>query len=434
MIFLDPSQTIKLVVLIILLFLSGFFSSAETALTTVSQIRLLSLSQAGNKRAALTLRVKDNTSKMLSAVLIGNNIVNISASSLATTLAIDISGGNSLVGLFTGILTIFVLIFGEIIPKTLATMHSEKMSLAFSPIINMLMIILTPVIYIINLISNSVLTLMGANKSKSQNTYTEDELRTIVSVSHKEGVIESDKKQIINNLFDFGNALAKDVMIPRIDMTSISIDSTYQEIISIFRQEKYTRLPVYENSNDNVVGLINVKDLLLYDPDESFNVRDILREPYYTYEFKNVSELMDELKKNSNNIVIVLDEYGSTVGMITLEDLLEEIVGEIQDEYDEDEDEDFKKVDNNTYIIDGSTRIDDINDMFGTSLSSEEYESIAGYIIETLDKLPDVGDFIETDTLKIVVKSLDKNRIETVELTLLHKDEKEDTENSNEKE
>ena len=143
---------------------------------------------------------------------------------------------------------------------------------------------------------------------------------------------------------------------------------------------------------------------------------------------------MDELKKNSNNIVIVLDEYGSTVGMITLEDLLEEIVGEIQDEYDEDEDEDFKKVDNNTYIIDGSTRIDDINDMFGTSLSSEEYESIAGYIIETLDKLPDVGDFIETDTLKIVVKSLDKNRIETVELTLLHKDEKEDTENSNEKE
>ena len=275
---------------------------------------------------------------------------------------------------------------------------------------------------------------MGANKSKSQNTYTEDELRTIVSVSHKEGVIESDEKQIINNLFDFGNALAKDVMIPRIDMTSISIDSTYQEIISIFRQEKYTRLPVYENSNDNVVGIINVKDLLLYDPDESFNVRDILREPYYTYEFKNVSELMDELKKNSNNIVIVLDEYGSTVGMITLEDLLEEIVGEIQDEYDEDEDEDFKKVDNNTYIIDGSTRIDDINDMFGTSLSSEEYESIAGYIIETLDKLPDVGDFIETDTLKIVVKSLDKNRIETVELTLLHKDEKEDTENSNEKE
>lgn len=431
---MDPSQTIKLVVLIILLILSGFFSSAETALTTVSQIRLLSLSEAGNKRAALTLRVKNNASKMLSAVLIGNNIVNISASSLATTLAIDISGGNSLVGLFTGILTVFILIFGEIIPKTLATMYSEKLSLTFSPVINLLMIVLTPLIYIINLISNSVLTLVGANKNKAQNTYTEDELRTIVSVSHKEGVIESDEKQIINNLFDFGDALAKDVMIPRIDMTSISIDSTYQEIISIFRQEKYTRLPVYEDSNDNVIGIINVKDLLLYDQYENFNVRDILREPYYTYEFKNVSELMDELKKTSNNIVIVLDEYGSTVGMITLEDLLEEIVGEIQDEYDEDEDEDFKKVDNNTYIIDGSTRLDDINDMFGTSLSSEEYESVAGYIIETLDKLPDIGDYIETDTLRIVVKSLDKNRIETVELTLLHKDEEENTENSNEKE
>lgn len=419
---MDPSQVIQLVTLIILLMLSAFFSSAETALTSVSKISLMSLANEGNKRAGLVIRIKDNSPKMLSAILIGNNIVNISASALSTTLAISISG-NGLVGIATGILTVLVLIFGEITPKTLATIHSLKLALSFAPVINFLMYVLTPVIVIINFLANGFMYLLGVRKKDVNSTYTEAELRTIVSVSHEEGVIESDEKQIINNLFDFGDALAKDVMIPRIDMTCVSIDSTYYEILEIFRQEKYTRFPVYDGSTDNVIGIINVKDLLLFNQDEAFKVNDILRDPFYTYEFKKVSDLMTELRKTSNNIAIVLDEYGSTVGIITLEDLLEEIVGEIKDEYDADEDEALKKIADNTYVLEGVTRLDDVNDMLGTTFSSDEYESIAGIIIEALDKLPDEGDYVNIDDVKLVVKTVDKNRIETVELTLPEKNE-----------
>lgn len=414
---MHPSDAMQLVAIIILLLLSGFFSSAETAFTAANKISLLSLAEQGNKRAALVIKIKDNTPKMLSAILIGNNIVNMSASALTTTFAISVFG-NTFVGIFTGILTLLVLIFGEITPKTLANSYAQNLALTYAPVISALMFVLTPVIVVINFASSIVLKLLGNKSTGEQNTYTEAELRTIVSVSHEEGVIESEEKTIINNLFDFGDALAKDVMIPRIDMTSISIDSTYAEIIEVFREEKYTRLPVYEDSNDNVIGIINVKDLLLYDDNANFSVKDILREPYYTYEFKNVSELMSELRKTSHNISIVLDEYGSTVGMITLEDLLEEIVGEINDEYDEDE-EVFIQINTNVYTMDGSTKIDDINEAFNLSLSSEDYDSIAGYIIESLDKLPDVNDYVITKNVKLLVKSLDKNRIETVELTLL---------------
>ena len=331
----DP-RVLQFVILIILLFLSAFFSSAETALTTVNKIRIRSMMEEGNKRARTVNDVTEDSGKMLSAVLIGNNIVNLTASSLSTTLTQEVFG-NKFIAYATGILTLLILIFGEITPKTLATIHSEKLALAYGSIIKFLMWFLTPAIWFVNTLSMLVLKLMRVDPNSKGATITENELRTIVEVSHEEGVIETEEKRMITNLFDFGDSQARDVMIPRIDMTFADINSTYQEIIDIFRAEKYTRLPVYEDSTDNVVGIINVKDLLLYDSHEDFNVRDILREPYYAYEFKKTSELMDELKKTSNNITIVLDEYGSTVGMITLEDLLEEIVGEIRDEYDEDE-------------------------------------------------------------------------------------------------
>lgn len=417
----DPS-VLQLIFLIVLIFLSAFFSSAETALVTVNKIRIRSMVEEGNKRAATVSRITDDSGKMLSAILIGNNIVNLTASSLATTLTSDVFG-NQYIAFATGLLTLLILIFGEVTPKTMATVNAEKIALNYAPFISFLMWILTPVIWIINNLSMMVLAILRVDPNDKGKSITENELRTIVEVSHEEGVIETEEKQMINNVFDFGDSQARDVMIPRIDMTFADINSTYQEIIDIFRSEKYTRLPVYEETTDNVVGIINVKDLLLYDSHEDFDVRDILREPYYAYEFKKTSELMEELKKTSNNITIVLDEYGSTVGMITLEDLLEEIVGEIRDEYDEDEKDLIEKISDTEYVIAGMTKLDDFNELVGTHLESEEYDSVGGLVIELLDRLPEEGDKISLPGLELDVDKVDKNRIEFVHVYLKNEEE-----------
>lgn len=428
---MDPS-VLQLICLIILILLSAFFSSAETALVTVNKIRMRSLMEEGNKRAELVNRITDDSGKMLSAILIGNNIVNLTASSLATTLTADVFG-SQFIAYATGLLTLLILIFGEVTPKTLATIHADKISLSYAPVISFLMWILTPLIWIVNKLSMIVLAMLRVNPNDKGASITENELRTIVEVSHEEGVIETEEKQMINNVFDFGDSQARDVMIPRIDMTFADINSTYQEIIDIFRSEKYTRLPVYEGTTDNVVGIINVKDLLLYDSHDEFDVRDILREPYYAYEFKKTSELMEELKKTSNNITIVLDEYGSTVGMITLEDLLEEIVGEIRDEYDEDEKDPIEKISDTEYVVAGMTKLDDFNERIGMHLESEEYDSVGGLIIELLDRLPEEGDKIQLPGLELDVDKLDKNRIESVHVFLKDTDEEADAADMTEK-
>lgn len=432
---MDPSVAIQFIVLIVLLLLSAFFSSAETSLVTVNQIRMRSLADEGNKKAARVLKITSNSSKMLSAILIGNNIVNIFASSLATTITLQL-WGNRFVSLTTGILTLLVLIFGEITPKTIATSHTEKIAMTYSGVISLLIKVLTPVIFIINKLANGFLFILGLDPGKKAASITEDELRTIVDVSHEEGVIEKEERQMIKNVFDFGDSQAKDVMIPRIDMTCVSIDSRYDEIISVFRTDKYTRLPVYEDSVDNVIGIINVKDLLLCEDKASFNVRDILRKPYYTYEFKKTSELMEELKKTSNNFTIVIDEYGSTVGMITLEDLLEEIVGEIRDEYDGDEVDDIIKVNDTEYIFSGTARLNDIEEYIELpdieTDHESDYDSISGFIIDSLKRLPVLGDEVTIGNLRFVVEGCTKNRITKVHAYILDTKKEPDEENTEE--
>lgn len=432
---MDPSVAIQFIVLIVLLLLSAFFSSAETSLVTVNQIRMRSLADEGNKKAARVLKITSNSSKMLSAILIGNNIVNIFASSLATTITLQL-WGNRFVSLTTGILTLLVLIFGEITPKTIATFHAEKIAMTYSGVISLLIKVLTPVIFIINKLANGFLFILGLDPGKKAASITEDELRTIVDVSHEEGVIEKEERQMIKNVFDFGDSQAKDVMIPRIDMTCVSIDSRYDEIISVFRTDKYTRLPVYEDSVDNVIGIINVKDLLLCEDKASFNVRDILRKPYYTYEFKKTSELMEELKKTSNNFTIVIDEYGSTVGMITLEDLLEEIVGEIRDEYDGDEVDDIIKVNDTEYIFSGTARLNDIEEYIELpdieTDHESDYDSISGFIIDSLKRLPVLGDEVTIGNLRFVVEGCTKNRITKVHAYILDTKKEPDEENAEE--
>ena len=282
----------------------------------------------------------------------------------------------------------------------------------------MFMTVMTPVIYAVNVLSSGFLRLVHVDPNRKQEAITEDELRTIVEVSHEEGVIESEEKKIINNVFDFGDSVAKDIMVPRIDMAMVEVGATYDELIDIFREEKYTRMPVYEETTDNVIGIINMKDVLLIDRNEEFHVRDLLREPLYTYEYKNTAELMVEMRQTSNNMIIVLDEYGATAGMITLEDLLEEIVGEIRDEYDEDEEQELVEVGPGEYVVEGSMKLDDLNDQLDLELESEDYDSIGGLIIGQLDRLPEEGESVVCDGIRLVVDRLDKNRIDRVHMYL----------------
>ena len=412
------STGIQVAAVLVLLLLSAFFSSAETALTTVNKVRVRTLAEGGDKRAAMVAAVIEDPAKMLSTILIGNNIVNLSASSLMTTLTLRLFG-NAAVGIATGVLTLLILVFGEITPKTMSTLYAEKISFAYAGIIHVLMVVLTPVIFIVNKLSMAVLFLMRVDPNKKQDPITEDELRTIVEVSHEEGVIESDEKKMIYNVFDFGDSVAKDIMVPRIDMTFLDVNASYQEIMDIFRQEKYTRYPVYEETTDNVIGIVNIKDLFLIPKDKEFKLRDYLREPYYTYEFKKTTELMVELRKTMNSVAIVLDEYGATAGLITLEDMLEEIVGEIRDEYDADEEDSIRKINPKEYVIEGAMKLDDLDDQLGLDLKSEDYDSVGGYIIGLLDHLPQAGEEVTSGNLRFVVDTVERNRIDKVHLYIL---------------
>ena len=414
---LDSSDVIQLIILLVLLFLSAFFSSAETAMTTVNRIRIRSLADDGNARAKTLLKITDDPAKFLSAILIGNNIVNLSAASLTTSLAYGLGG--SMVAIASGILTLLILLFGEITPKTMATIHSEKISLLYAPVINIFIRLMTPVIFIVNGLANIILRIIHIDPNANTNVMTENDLRTIVDVSHEDGVIESEEKEMINNVFDLGDAKAKDVMVPRVHVTFADVNSTYDELIDIFREDKFTRLPIFEDTTDNVIGTINMKDLLLYDNKKDFHLRDILREAYFTYEYKNISELLLEMRESSFNIAIVLDEYGETAGLITLEDLLEEIVGEIRDEYDDNEEDFIQEIGPHEYLVEGSTNLEEINDRLDLDLSSDDYDSVGGLIIEHLDRLPEAGDEITTeDGIRMIVEKLDKNRIEQVHMYL----------------
>lgn len=421
---MDSSTIFQLTAVIILILLSAFFSSAETAMTTVNKIRVQSLASQGDKRAIILEKIISNSPKMLSTILIGNNIVNMSVSALMTTLTIQLFG-NAYVGIATGILTLLILIFGEITPKNLATIHAEKLALSYSRIIYFLIVLLTPAAFIITKITSGVLALLHIDPNTRVNVMTEHELRTLVNVGQEEGVIENEEKKMIYNVFDFGDSAARDVMIPRIDMTFVNVDSTYEELMEIFREVMHTRFPVYEDNTDNVIGIINMKDLLVYPKDQTFSIRKILREPYFTYEYKATADLMIEMRKASVNLAIVLDEYGATTGLVTLEDLLEEIVGEIRDEYDEDEVEDIKEIQpDREYVVQGSAKLDDINEALGTQLESEDYDSIGGYIIEQLDCLPSEGQSVTLENgTRLVVDLLDKNRIELVHIWLPEKPE-----------
>jgi CBS domain containing-hemolysin-like protein len=413
---LDPSDAISIIVLIVLIVLSGFFSSSETAVTSVNKIKIRALAKEGDKRAETVQELLDKPRKFLNMVLIMNNIVNISATALLTSLVTRRFGGDgTAVTIATAIMTVVIIIFGEILPKTMANMDSENMALRYAKLLKGLVTFLTPLIAVMNAVTSVILRLLGKKPDLDDSQITEDELRTYVEVSHEEGVIENDEKQMIDNVVDFGDSIAKDVMVPRLDMSTVSDDVSYEELLNAFSEDKFSRLPVYHENIDNIIGIIYLKDIAFFrGEDKTFNMKKYLRPAHFTYEFKKTSELMREMRRASVSMCVVLDEYGTVSGLITLEDLLEEIVGEIRDEYDTDEVDDIIKLNDYEYMVEGGTKLEDFNEVFGTDYNSEDYDSIAGQVIDLFEHIPSKGEMVKDGNLTFAVAAVEHRRIEKI--------------------
>lgn len=415
---MDPSDATQLIIMIVLLVFSAFFTASEAALNAVNKLRVRTLADDGARGAkSLSILIEDPR-KMQNTIAFCKNTCKMSSSALAAMMAYDIFG-ITWVALSVGVIILLFLIFGSMIPRTIASIYTEKLALGVAGPIYFVTKIFTPIIFVLHKISNGITHLLGMDPDAKTSLITENELRTILDYSHEEGVLESEERRMITNVVDFGDSLAKDVMVPRIDMAFANVDFTYDELVQAFSEEKYTRMPVYADTRDNVIGIVNLKDVFFYNGEqEDFNIANIMREPFFTYEYKKTSELLIEMRRNSIALAIVLDEYGATVGLITIEDLLEEIVGEIRDEYDDDEEDCIQAVSENEYIVDGYTKLDDINEALGLQLVSEDYDSIAGHIIYLLDHLPEEGETVTDSKAVFTVAAVDKNRIDKVHILL----------------
>ncbi|MBN1075817.1 HlyC/CorC family transporter [Clostridium botulinum] len=412
---MDPSYTWEIVTLVILLMLSGFFSMSETALMSLNKIRLRHMVEEGVPGAKLVEKLTEDPNKLLGAILIGNNIVNIAASGLATMLATNMFGPTG-VGIATGVMTVLVLIFGEITPKSIAKQKAESVALKVGKPIRLTVIIFKPFVYIFTAISSFFIKILGGDPKASEPFITEEELKTMVGVSEEEGVLENVEKEMIFNVFDFADLQVKDVMVQRVDISALDSEATYDDVLKLIKEEQFSRIPIYNQTIDDIIGILNVKDLLMLEnPRENFKMEKYIREPYYTFEFKKIVELFKEMKKERNHIAVVLDEYGGTVGIITIEDLIEEIVGDIEDEYD-DANTSIEVIKDNEYIVDGSVRLHDIGDLIGIDMESDEFDSVGGLIIGELGRMPEEKEEIECDSMKFIVENIDKNRIKKVRI------------------
>ena len=414
----STSNSIQIVLLIILLIGSGFFSASETALMSLSKIKMRHMEEDGVKGAKLVSTLIEDSNRLLTSILIGNNIVNIAATSITTSLFTAMLGAQG-VAIATGLMTVLVLIFGEITPKTISANNPEKASLVVAKPIKFFVTILTPIVWIFNIITKVIFKLFGVDDKGVKPFITEEELKTMVNVSHEEGLLEMEEREIINNVFEFGDMQAKEAMVQRLDIVAIDMEDSYEEIIDLFKTEKLSRMPVYEETIDDIIGILNIKDIIFLSDEEieNFDIKKYMREAFFTYEFKKITQLLEEMKKDKSQMAIVVDEYGGTAGLITIEDLVEVIVGDIEDEYDEEEDE-IQVISPNEFLVDGSTKISDVNEILNIELESEEFDSIGGYIIGYIRHIPEENEIIEMDNIKFNIESVDKNRINKIRIML----------------
>ena len=414
---MDPNYTWQIISLVILIAVSSFFSMSETALMSLSRIRLRHMVEEEVPGAELVEKLTRNPNTLLGTILIGNNVANIGASAMATVLATKIFGDSG-VGIATGIITVLVLIFGEITPKSIAKQKSEAVALRVARPIEFIVITFKPLVYIFTAISSFFIRILGGDPNEARSFITHEELKTMVGVSEEEGVLENDEKEMIFNVFEFADLQVKDTMVQRVDIISLDKDASYDEVMDVIKNEQFSRIPVYNQTIDNIIGVLNIKDLATIENlREDFNISKYIREPFYTFEFKKNIELFKEMKKTRNHIAVVLDEYGGTVGLVTIEDLVEEIVGEIEDEYDEEKNP-VEVIKENEYIVEGSLRLHDISDLIGINIDSEEFDSVGGLMIEDLGRMPEEQEEVTVNNIRFIAEEIEKNRIKKVRMII----------------
>lgn len=425
---MDSAQIMNIISLIILLILSSLFSCSETAFLSVSKIKIRTLAEEGNKKAKLVESLLDDQDRLLSAILVGNNLVNIGASSLTTATIMAIFGdGAQTVAIATGVVTLCILIFGEITPKSLATQNADKLVFALAPFIRFVCVITKPVVFVLNIITGFIIKLLGGNQEHGP-SLTEEELKTIVTVGHEEGVLEKEEKEMIHNVFEFGETKIKEIMTPRIHVESLPDDCTYDELMNVYHDAQYSRYPIHDESFDEIIGVLNMKDLLFIDIDkEHFDVKKYMRETFVVYEFNQVNDVFASMRKEHATLAIVLDEYGVMSGIVTFEDIVEEIVGEIDDEYD-DASDDIVKINDHEYLVDGSLNLNEVNDEIDTHFESEDFESIGGLVLGEFSGVPKIKDKIEFPGVTIIIEKMHKNRIELLRLIIHEMKEEEEGE------
>lgn len=406
---MDSSSVSQIIALVLLVAMSSVFSSSETAITSVSKIKVRQLDQKDNKNAHLLKKLHDNMQTTISTILIGNNIVNIAASSIATILFTNIFHQNGAL-ISTVVMTVFVLIFGEVIPKTIAQYKNKSVALKFSRFIYFLTIIFKPIVKVLNLLTRLIIKLF-VGEDEDSSTLTEEELKTLVEVSEEEGVLKNQETEIMINALELKETLAVDIMTPRTSMASVDIEDAESDLKEIIKNITYSRIPVYEDSIDDIIGVLHIKELAhkIIEDDRDFKVRDILKPAFYAYEYIPVVDLFKQMRTKNISISIIIDEYGGTSGIVTMEDILEELVGEIDDEYDNEKE--VTKLSDNEYLVDPEMRIDEVNERFDLDIKSDKFDSIGGFVIELLDRMPKSKDEVEFENLKFVVVNVDKRKI-----------------------
>lgn len=408
---------IQLILIILGVMFSAFFSSSETALTSINTFKIRQMEKNGVKNSHILKKLVDNITKVLTTILIGNNIVNIVTTTIATIFFTDVFGPKGAV-ISPIILTIVVLIFGEVTPKNIATASPERLSLKVAKPIRFFNIILTPLSFILGLITNSIGKLFISD-SGDNDRVTEEDLKTIVDVSEEQGVINNEESEMINNVFEFGNSDVSDIMTARTNMEAIPVDLPIDELKAFLKESNHSRIPVYGKNIDNILGILHMKDLVSHMVQENdLSLIDCIRPAYYVYDNMHIFDLFTTMRGENLSLAIVIDEYGGTSGLVTIEDIVEELVGEIDDEYDSAY-ETIYKINDKEYLVNPSIHLNDFNDYFDTDLEEIKNDSIGGFVIDNLSRIPNKGDYIKINNMTITVLQVDRYKIEMLKVNFI---------------
>ena len=414
---------LELGLLMLFILLAAFFSGSETALLSVNKLKIRHRAQEGHEEAKNVDHLIRNMNKLLTTVLVGNTVVKIAGSALATTLALRLLRAH---GPFYAVLvmTVLILIFGEIAPKTYASQNAERVSYWVAPYLRFLTFALTPFIKILVTITRVIIKLLGGEPNEMQPFITQDEIIRFLNVGEGGGVIEEEEKEMINSIFEFDDTVVREIMQPRIDIVGVDIETSFSEVVDVIIENGHSRIPVYRESMDNIIGILYAKDLLQFIKEDygDIGIGDLIRRAYYVPESKKVNQLLTELRHEKVHMAVVLDEYGGTAGIVTIEDLIEEIVGDIQDEFDFEE-LDYTFINDTELLVDAGMPVDELNDLLDVALPVEDYDTLGGLTLNVLGHLPIVGESFSYENITFTIKEMTGHRILKIHLAIKDKDE-----------